>query len=94
MAEHNLTANKLSLALRVPSTRIFEIINGRRSITADTAVRLARFFGTSAEFWLNLQIRYELEMANGERTKVNREVQPISFLKLGPPKRLKETSRK
>ena len=50
-----LSANALALALRVPATRIGSIIKGERAVTADTALRLARFFGTSAEFWLNLQ---------------------------------------
>ncbi len=78
MAEYRLSANKLALALRVPATRIFEIINGRRGITADTAARLARYFSTSPEFWLNLQSRYELELTADERAKIEREVQPIS----------------
>lgn len=79
MAEYGLSANKVALGLRVPATRIFEIINGRRGITADTAVRLARYFGTSPEFWLNLQIRFELETAQHERARIDREVQPISM---------------
>jgi len=49
--------------LRVPVTRITEIVHGRRSITADTALRLARHLGTSAQFWLNLQAKYDLEKA-------------------------------
>ncbi len=68
----------MALALRVPATRIFEIVNRRRSITADTAVRLARYFGTTPEFWLNLQVRFELEMAEDRRAKVDKEIQPIS----------------
>ena len=65
-----LSANKLALALRVPSGRITGILNARRSITPDTALRLARFFGTSAQFWMNLQSRYDLAVAErdiGER---------------------------
>ena len=58
-----LSANALALALRVPATRIGSIIKGERAVTADTALRLARFFGTSAEFWLNLQARYDLRIA-------------------------------
>jgi len=75
-----LSTNKLALDLRVPATRIFEIVQGRRGITADTAVRLARYFGTSAEFWLNLQSRYEVESTESERAKIEREVQPISVV--------------
>ena len=55
-----LSANKLSLALRVPSGRITQIINGKRGISAETALRLARYFGNSAQFWVNLQSRYDL----------------------------------
>jgi addiction module HigA family antidote len=55
-----LSANKLALALRVPSGRITDILNERRGISADTALRLARYFGTSAQFWMNLQTRYDL----------------------------------
>ena len=75
-----MSTNKLALDLRVPATRIFEIVQGRRGITADTAVRLARYFGTSAEFWLNLQSRYEVESTESERAKIEREVQPISVV--------------
>ena len=67
-----LSANQLALALRVPSGRITSLINGKRSITPDTALRLARYFGNSAEFWLNLQTRYDLvttEAQIGERIK-------------------------
>ena len=55
-----LSANQLALALRVPSGRISSLINGKRSVTSETALRLARYFGNSAQFWLNLQTRYDL----------------------------------
>ena len=55
-----MSANALALALRVPVTRVSEIVNGRRGISADTALRLARYFGTSAEYWINMQKAYEL----------------------------------
>ena len=57
----NLTANALAIQLQVPATRISEIINERRSITADTALRLSRYFGNSAEFWMGLQDDYDLK---------------------------------
>ena len=57
----NISAYRLSKELNIPQTRISEIVRGRRSITADTAIRLSRFFGTSEEFWLNLQNTYDLE---------------------------------
>jgi addiction module HigA family antidote len=58
-----LTANRLAINLRVPAARIGEIVNGRRAITADTALRLARYFGTSPQFWINLQSNYDIEKA-------------------------------
>jgi addiction module HigA family antidote len=58
-----LTANRLAIELRVPVTRVNDIARGRRAITADTALRLARYFGTTAQFWMNLQANYDLELA-------------------------------
>jgi len=57
-----LTQNKLATAIGVPPRRINEIVHGKRGITADTAVRLAKYFGTSAELWMNLQSHYELKL--------------------------------
>lgn len=61
-----ISQNKLALAMRVPARRINEIVHGRRRVTADTALRLARFFGTSAQFWLGLQLDYDLDVAQDE----------------------------
>ena len=61
-----LSLNRLALALRVPSGRLTYIVNGKRGITPDTALRLARYFGTSAAFWINLQARYDLAVAEKE----------------------------
>ena len=61
-----LSANRLALALRLPSGRITDILNGKRGISPDTALRLARFFGNSPRFWLNLQTGYELAIAERE----------------------------
>ncbi len=58
-----LSANKLALALRVPSGRITQIVNGKRGIPAETALRLSRYFGNSARFWMNLQTRYDVAKA-------------------------------
>ncbi|HPT94899.1 MAG TPA: HigA family addiction module antitoxin [Microbacteriaceae bacterium] len=58
-----ITQNKLAVAIGVPPRRINEIVHGKRGITADTALRLERYFGVSAQFWLNLQTRYELDLA-------------------------------
>ena len=61
-----LSANRLALALRVPSGRITQILNGKRAITPETALRLCRYFGNSAEFWMTLQTRYDLAIAERE----------------------------
>ena len=58
-----ITLNELAVAIGVPPRRINEIVHGKRGISADTALRLARYFGVSAQFWLNLQTRYELDIA-------------------------------
>lgn len=72
-----MSANALALALRVPATRIGAIVKGERSVTADTALRLARFFGTSPEFWMNLQAMYDLTKARRESGgKIQRDVRP------------------
>ena len=70
-----ISQNALALKIRVPATRIGEIVKGKRAISPDTALRLARFFGTSAEFWMNLQQMYDLSKAKLEREKtIDREV--------------------
>lgn len=63
----NLSANMLALDLSVPSGRITDILNGRRSITADTAVRLGRYFGNGAAFWLDLQSQYDIAVIERDR---------------------------
>lgn len=62
-----LSSNALAIALQVPANRIQAIVKGQRGITADTALRLARYFGTSPEFWLNLQQAFELDRARREK---------------------------
>jgi addiction module HigA family antidote len=72
-----LSASALGRALDVPPNRISDIVRARREITADTALRLGRYFGTSPEFWLNLQSRYDLERAKDERlAEIERTVAP------------------
>jgi addiction module HigA family antidote len=80
MKPMNLTANKLALDLHIPATRIAEIVHERRRITADTALRLARYFNTNPEFWLNLQNFYDLEVSrrSGTLSEIERHVQPVS----------------
>lgn len=58
-----ITQNKLAVSIGVPPRRINEIVHGKRAITADTALRLGKYFGTSAQFWLNLQTHYDLDLA-------------------------------
>ncbi|MGD0695608.1 MAG: HigA family addiction module antitoxin [Terriglobia bacterium] len=73
-----LSMNKLALDLRVPVTRIAEIVHERRAITTDTALRLGRYFKTTPVFWMNLQVRYDLEVAEDEQAgKIARDVQPL-----------------
>ena len=67
LASRALSANRLALDLGVPSGRITDILNGRRSITADTAIRLGRYFGNSAQFWLDLQSQHDIAMIERER---------------------------
>jgi addiction module HigA family antidote len=72
-----LSANKLALEIRVPSNRIVAVVNGKRSLSADTSLRLARYFNTSADFWMNLQARYDLQQAEDELSAaIMREVRP------------------
>ena len=68
LAELGLSANVFALKLKVPTNRITEILAGRRSVSAETALRLGRFFGTSAQFWMNLQSRYDLKIARRHLT--------------------------
>jgi len=73
-----LSMNRLALDLHVPVTRIAEIVHRRRSITPDTALRLARYFNTNARFWLNLQSAYDLEVAEDELAhKIAQNVRPL-----------------
>lgn len=72
-----ISINRLARDLRVPVTRISEIVNGRRGISADTALRLSRYFGNTPEFWMNLQAAYDLEVAAQESKRdIERDVHP------------------
>jgi addiction module HigA family antidote len=71
----NISQNQLALAIRVPARRINEIVHGKRRITADTALRLARYFNMSPRFWLGLQMDYDLDIAEDELgARLNEEV--------------------
>lgn len=78
MKPNGLSANRLATDLHIPANRIGDIIRGRRAITADTALRLARYFGTSAALWMNMQSRYELECAEDvSASRINRDIHPL-----------------
>lgn len=72
-----ITQNKLAVSIGVPPRRINEIVHGKRGITADTALRLAKYFGTSAEFWLNLQSHYELDRAEDAAGEQIAQIKPV-----------------
>lgn len=72
----SMSVNALAMALHVPATRISEIVNERRGITTDTALRLGRYFGTTPDFWINMQAAYELAIAEDKLlAKIEKEVQ-------------------
>ena len=73
----DMNPHQLAMALRVPPNRIAQIIDGKRAITADTALRLGRYFGVNPQFWLNLQSSYDLRVAMREhQARIERDVQP------------------
>jgi antitoxin HigA-1 len=72
-----ISAYELANAIKAPRSRVSDIVHGRRAITTDTAMRLARYFSTAPEFWINLQTRYDLDVADrGLRKRIEREVEP------------------
>jgi addiction module HigA family antidote len=73
-----MSANALAMELHVPAPRINDVVRERRSVTPDTALRLARYFGTTPQFWLNLQTAFDLRKAEAELgTKISAEVRPL-----------------
>ena len=77
LEEIGVSLNELGRALRGPMNRISSIVNGKRAITVDTAIRLARYFGTSPQYWLNLQVAYDIEVAVQEiQPRIEKEVLP------------------
>ena len=77
-SDAGLSASAAAVSMSVPANRLTAIMQGRRAITADTALRLARFFGTSPQMWMNLQSNYELDRAEYESAKrIAREVRPL-----------------
>ncbi len=79
LAEFGLSANKLAQAIDVPANRVTAILHGRRNVTPDTALRLARFFGTTPEFWINLQASHDLSKAKVEvAAAIEKTVKPMN----------------
>ena len=78
LAAREMSANQLALALRVPANRITEILRGDRGITAETALRLARYFDTGPEFWMNLQSAYEISVVESTQGRVIEDEVPVS----------------
>jgi addiction module HigA family antidote len=74
MRDEQISINGLAQAIRVPANRISLIVNGKRGITADTAARLGRYFGTSAQYWLNIQNRFDLDSI--DQARIERDVIP------------------
>jgi addiction module antidote protein, HigA family len=79
MKPMNISQNRLAIELFVPPARINAIIKGTRAITADTALRLGKYFGTGPEFWINLQANYDLSLANPKAESDLSRIQPYSF---------------
>ena len=80
MKPMGISQNALAIALRVPVTRIGEIVNERRSISADTALRLAKYFNTTSDFWMNLQSNYDLQLALKQKESEISSIQICSKL--------------
>lgn len=80
MSPLGLSQSRLAMDLRIPLQRLHEVLKGKRAVSLDTALRLARYFGTSAEVWLNLQSRYDLEKAEDDALpeRIAREVRPAA----------------
>lgn len=84
MTPLGITANRLALQTRMPATRIGEVLHGRRAISPDTALRLARYLGTSAEFWLNLQSAHDLSKARLElEAGIAKDIEPLRLETVG-----------
>jgi antitoxin HigA-1 len=79
MLPFQLNANKLAIALRVPAPTIYEIVGEKRGVSPQMALRLARYFGTTAEFWVNLQSRYDLLIARqSEEERIKNDIAPLA----------------
>lgn len=77
LTEMGITQHKLAVSIGVPPRRINEIVHGKRAVTADTALRLAKFFGMSPQFWLGLQTQYDLDVAEDKILAEIEQIQPV-----------------
>jgi addiction module HigA family antidote len=73
----SMSVNALAVALRVPASRINDVVRQKRGVSIDTALRLARYFNTTAQFWMNLQISYDLKIARQNMTNIEDEIIPL-----------------
>ena len=74
-----MSVSALAIALRVPAPRINDVVRQKRGVSIDTALRLARYFNTTAQFWMNLQISYDLKIASQSMAKIEAEVAPLQM---------------
>ena len=84
LEEIGLSAKRLADVIQVPPNRLYQILAGKRNVTADTALRLSRYFGTSADFWMNLQSAYELDLARQQLGKAIQRIPKRSDLRAEP----------
>ncbi|MCP4550647.1 MAG: HigA family addiction module antidote protein [Bacteroidetes bacterium] len=75
----SMSVNALAVALRVPASRINDVVRQKRGVSIDTALRLARYFNTTSQFWMNLQISYDLKIATQNMEKIEKEIIPLQI---------------
>ena len=75
----SMSVNALAIALRVPASRINDVVRQKRGVSIDTALRLARYFNTTSQFWMNLQISYDLKIATQNMEKIENEIIPLQI---------------
>jgi antitoxin HigA-1 len=75
----DMSVNALAVALRVPAPRIYDVVKQKRGVSIDTALRLAKYFNTTAQFWMNLQVSYDLKIARQNMEKIENEIIPLQI---------------
>ena len=94
LKELSLTPNALAVAIKVPAPRIYALVKGTRAFTADTAMRLGKYLGTSAQFWMNLQARYDLDLAEDQLAEELATIRPFKADDRGPGVATKANARR